>query len=134
MTVRAKNRIFIVLAAIAVVAFAAAVLPMLASSSRDEVRDVNVVVRDMAFYVDSSTEANPVITLRAGERVRVRVRNEDAGMRHDFSINAWTVSTKILETRGEEDVVEFRVPESRGSHTYQCTPHPKMMSGTIRVD
>lgn len=134
MTIRRRRRVFGAVAAVAVAAFAAAVLPMLASSSRDEVHEVNVVVRDMAFYVDGSTAANPVITVRGGERVRLRVRNEDAGMRHDFTIKAWTVSTKMLDQRGEEDVVEFRVPESRGSHTYQCTPHPKMMTGTIRVD
>jgi plastocyanin len=134
MTIRAKNRILAGLAAVAVVAFAVTVLPMIASSNGSAVRDINIVVRGMAFYVDNNTEANPIITVRAGERVRVRVRSEDAGMRHDFTIKAWTVSTKMLEAPGAEDVVEFRVPDARGRQTYQCTPHPQMMTGTVRVE
>ena len=134
MTIRAKNRIFAGLTAVAVVAFAVTVLPMIAASNSGAVRDINIVVRNMAFYVENSPEPNPIITLRAGERVRMRVRSEDAGMRHDFTIKAWTVSTKMLEGRGGEDVVEVRVPDAPGSQTYQCTPHPKMMTGTVRIE
>jgi plastocyanin len=134
MTIRGRNRFFAGLTAVAVVAFAAAVLPMIASSNGDAVRRINVVVRDMAFYVDGGADPNPVIVMRTGERVRVHIRNDDAGMRHDFTIKSWDISTKMLDDRGEEDVVEFRVPDVRGSQTYQCTPHPKMMTGTIRVE
>jgi plastocyanin len=72
--------------------------------------------------------------MRAGEQVKVHLRNEDAGMRHDFAVNAWTVSTKVLEDRGEEDTIVFRAPLDRGTTTYLCTPHSKMMSGTIRIE
>ena len=94
----------------------------------------NVVVRDMAFYVDNGSDPNPAIMVHAGEQVRIRLRNQDPGMRHDFTIKAWTVASKMLEDRGEEDVIEFRVPNERGTQTYTCTPHPRMMSGTIRVE
>lgn len=124
---------FVTAIAIAMVALAIAMWPPMASSGVT-VRSVEIVVRDMAFYVDGNAEPNPVITLRAGERVRVRVKNEDAGMRHDFTIKAWTVGTRTLADRGEEDVVEFRVPGERGTQTYQCTPHPKVMTGRIRVE
>lgn len=134
MTIRGRNRIVAGLTAVAIVAFVVTVLPMIAASNRDAVRNINIVVRDMAFYVDGATDANPIITFRAGERVRLHLKNEDAGMRHDFTIKAWTVSTKMLGDRAEEDVVEFRVPDSRGSQTYQCTPHPKMMTGTVRIE
>ena len=134
MTIRAKNRIFAGLTAVAVVAFAVTVLPMIAASNSGAVRDINIVVRNMAFYVENSPEPNPLITLRAGERVRMRVRSEDAGMRHDFTIKPWSVSTKMLEGRGGEDVVEFRVPDAPGSQTYQCTPHPTLMTGTVRIE
>jgi hypothetical protein len=117
-----------------VVAVALALLPMAASSSTGAVRSIDVVVRDMAFYVDGGTTPNPEIRLKAGERIRLRVRNEDAGMRHDFAISAWTVATKMLQERGEEDVIEFRVPEARGTSSYTCTPHRKMMSGALRVE
>lgn len=133
MTARAKNRMFVTSLAIVAVAIAATLLPMVASSS-EQVRRIEIIARDMAFYVDSGSDPNPAITLRAGERVRVRVRNEDAGLRHDFAIKAWTVATKTLDDRGEEDVIEFRVPDERGTQTYTCTPHTKMMSGTIRIE
>jgi plastocyanin len=133
MTTRAKNRMFVTGFAIAAAALAATLLPIVASSS-EKVRTIDVVVRDMAFYVDNGATPNPPIIVRAGERVRVRVSNQDAGMRHDFTIKAWTVSTKVLEERGEEDAVEFRVPDERGTQTYTCTPHAKMMSGIIRIE
>jgi len=134
MTVRARNRAIVAGSIIAVIALAATLLPMIASSGADTPRDIRIVVRDMAFYVDGGTEPNPAIALRAGEQVRVHLRNEDAGMRHDFAIQAWTVSTKLLEERGEEDAVIFRVPGERGTAAYLCTPHAKMMSGTIRIE
>ncbi len=134
MTVRAKNRAMVAGIVIGIAALAVSLLPMLASSDPDSTREIRIVVRDMAFYVDGGPEANPPITLRAGERVRVRLRNEDAGLRHDFVIKAWTVGTKMLEDRGDEDTVVFRVPDERGSQSYQCTPHTRMMSGTIRVE
>ena len=119
---------------VAAVAIAAMVLPTIASSRPETVRNLDIVVRDMAFYVDNGTEPNPEITLHPGEQVRVRVRNEDSGLRHDFTIKAWTVATKILAERGQEDAIEFRVPDERGTQTYQCTPHAKMMTGTIRIE
>jgi len=134
MTVRARNRAIVAGSIIAVIALAATLLPMIASSGADTPRDIRIVVRDMAFYVDGGAEPNPAIALRAGEQVRVHLRNEDAGMRHDFAIQAWTVSTKLLEERGEEDAVIFRVPGERGTAAYLCTPHAKMMSGTIRIE
>ena len=133
MTVRARHGVFVTAIGIAIVAFAIAMWPSMASSGVT-VRSIDIVVRDMAFYVDGNPEPNPVIALHAGERVRIRLRNEDAGMRHDFTIKAWTVGTKMLDDRGEQDVVEFRVPGERGTRTYQCTPHPKMMTGTILVE
>lgn len=134
MTIRARNRTLVAAILICVAALAVSLLPMIASSDPGAVRDVRIVVRDMAFYVDGGAEPNPPITLRAGEQVRFRVRNEDAGMRHDFSVKAWTLGTRMLEDRGEEDEVIFRVPAERGTQTYQCTPHPRMMTGTIRVE
>jgi plastocyanin len=134
MTIRAKNRVLIVGSVIGVLALAVSLLPMLASSNPDPVRELQIVVRGMAFYVDGGAQPNPAITLRAGEQVRLRVRNEDAGMRHDFAIEAWTLGTRMLEDRGEEDVITFRVPDQRGTLSYQCTPHAKMMAGSIRVE
>jgi len=134
MTIRAKNRGMIAGIVISVVAFAATLLPIVASPGDDAVRDIQIVVRDMTFYVEGSSEPNPAITFRAGERVRIRLRNEDPGMRHDFSIRSWAVATRMLDDRGEEDEILFRVPTIRGAETYRCTPHATMMTGTIRVE
>jgi plastocyanin len=134
MTIRAKNRTFVGGIVIGIAALAATLLPMLASNGREGIRELRIVTRDMSFYVDGQTEPNPTITLRAGERVKLVLRNEDPGMKHDFAVKAWAVSTKLLEDRGEEDSVTFRVPDTRGTATYQCTPHAKMMSGTLRIE
>jgi plastocyanin len=133
-TGRARKGVLVTAMAAAIAAVAMALLPMLASSSASNVRTIDIVVRDMAFYVGDDRTPNPEIVLNAGERIRFRVRNEDAGMRHDFTIKAWTVATKMLEDRGEEDAIEFRVPDTPGTGTYTCTPHPRMMTGTIRVE
>ena len=125
---------FIAVGAIAIAATLATLLPMRASSGPSGPRVVKLVVRDMAFYVDGDAEPNPTLTLRAGEQVELHIRNDEPGMRHDFAIKAWDVATRMLEDRGEEDTITFRVPNSKGTTTYTCTPHPKMMSGTLRVE
>jgi plastocyanin len=101
-------------------------------SSREDVRQVTLVVRNMTYYVEGSDVPNPELRFRAGEQVRVTLRNEDAGMSHDFNIRDWGVATKILDGKGEE-AVRFRVP-SAGTTTYSCTPHAAMMSGSIIVE
>lgn len=134
MTIQAKNRTFVGGIIIAVAALVATLLPMVASSGREGVREIRVVTRDMSFYVDGEAEPNPVITFRAGERVKLVLRNEDPGMSHDFAVKAWSVGTKLLEDRGEQDTITFTVPDARGTTTYHCTPHAKMMSGTLRIE
>lgn len=132
MTIRARNRFVAVGVAMAVVVVV--LLPILASSWGGGVRELRIITRDMTFYVDGNPEPNPTIVLRAGEKVKLVLRNEDAGMSHDFVVKSWTVATRLLEDRGEEDAVTFQVPEERGSTTYHCTPHAKMMSGTLRIE
>jgi len=116
-----------------VLAAAAVLLPRIVSS-REDVRDVTIVVRNMTYYVDGSDVPNPALRFAAGEQVRLTLRNEDSGMSHDFNIKAWSVATKVLEGKGK-DAVLFRVP-SRGAlpTTYTCTPHTAMMSGTVIVE
>ena len=135
MTIRARNRAIIASLVIGVAAIAVTLLPMLASPAKDDpIRDIQIIVRNMAFYVDDQAEPNPVITLRAGEQVRIRLRNEDAGVRHDFAIQAWRIGTRLLDDAGLEDSVVFRAPRDKGTQTYLCTPHAEMMRGTIRVE
>jgi plastocyanin len=116
----------------------AALLPIVAASRPSSVdpepREVRIVAREMAFFVDGQATANPTLRFRAGEYVRLVLRNEDAGMTHDFAIGAWKVGTRTLSGKGEEASVEFRVPDARGTTPYECTPHAQMMRGSIQVE
>lgn len=133
MTVRARNRAILTGIVITAVAILVSLLPMIASSDLDKVRDVRLVVRDMTFYLEGSSEPNPTLQFRAGERVRILLKNEDAGIDHDFAVEAWQKKTKLLEGRGEDSLV-ITVPDKKGTEAYTCTPHADMMRGTIRVE
>ena len=133
MTVRAKNRAIAAGAIVAVAVIIATILPMIASSDIDKHRDVNLVIRDMSFYLDGRGDPNPTLQFRAGERIRLTLRNEDAGMSHDFVVKNWNVQTKLIEGRGE-DTIELEVPRQPGSDSYVCTPHPAKMRGAIVIE
>ena len=127
---------------VSIVAAAAAVwLPgLVASRSGGEAerdpksREIRIVARDMTFYVNGVETPNPTLRVKAGEKVRLVLRNEDAGLTHDFAVQAWKVATKTLTEKGQEDSVVFRVPAQRGATAYQCTPHAEMMKGSIQVE
>ena len=133
MTVKARNSAILVGVLITAAVIVVSLLPMIASSDFDRVREVRLVARDMSFYVEGSKEANPTLTFRAGETVKIILRNEDAGIDHDFSVVAWQAKTKVIEGRGEESIV-FKVPSAKGTESYICTPHSEMMRGAIRIE
>jgi FtsP/CotA-like multicopper oxidase with cupredoxin domain len=114
----------------------AALLPIVAASrSGDPLpREVRIVARDMNFYVDGEQMPNPTLRFKAGEQIRLVLRNEDTGMTHDFVINEWNVATETLSEKGAEDTVMFRVPKQRASTAYQCSPHSEMMRGSVHID
>lgn len=97
-------------------------------------REVVLVVRDMSFYADGQLDTpNPVLQLRAGERVRLVLRNEESGMRHNFAVPALDVATRELNGEGSTHV-DFVVPRKTGRHEYICTPHAVMMRGVIEIN
>lgn len=119
-----------------VLAFVAAVsiMPPRIVSSREQLRDVTLVVRGMTYYLEGGNTPNPLLKFTAGERVRVTLRNEDRGMSHDFNIKSWNIATKILEGQGQ-DTVTFRVPDRSGTPiVYSCSPHTAMMNGFIVIE
>jgi plastocyanin len=125
---------YIRIAVVVAVAVSGAVMLPRIVSSREAVRDVTVVVRNMAYYVDGENAPNPALRFAAGEQVRLTLRNEDRGMSHDFSVKSWGVATKVLDGKGQ-DTVTFRVPRgSNGSTSYTCTPHTAMMNGAIVIE
>ena len=119
--------------AVAIVAGAMAFGAIALSARGDGPREIRVVVRDMNFYLDGQPEANPTLRLRAGETVRVVLRNEDEGMKHDFAIPGWKTATRKIES-GEEASVTFRVPGGASAQSYTCRPHASIMQGTIQIE
>jgi hypothetical protein len=106
-----------------------AVVPRIVAT-REQVREIRLVAKNMTYYADGADSANPPIRLVPGEQVRVTLRNEDRGMSHDFGIPAFGVGTGIVQF-GAEKAIVFKVPEKPASATYICTPHSAMMSGSI---
>ena len=106
-------------------------LPLTASTT-GSVREITLVTRNMAFYLDGDTEPNPTIRVRAGEEVRFTVLNRDPGFAHNFAVEAWGLETPFVETEASTTVL-VRAPASPGRRAYVCTPHGKMMRGIIEV-
>jgi plastocyanin len=96
-------------------------------------REIHLVAKDMTFYVAGQDVPNPTLHARPGERLRIILSNTDVGMSHDFVIRSWSVNTRLLKGKGQ-DSIEFTVPNTRGSHSYSCSPHAEMMGGAIVVD
>ncbi len=114
-------------------AVCAALLPRLIAGGAPPPREVRLVIRDMAFHLGDEPAANPILRLRAGERVRLVVENRDPGMSHDFTVGAWRIATRLLDGPGH-DTIEFAVPDQPGRHEYACTPHSALMRGAIVVE
>ena len=75
--VSVKSVVALVLAMIGV----AGLLPV---RTKGQPREIVLVAKDMAFYASGTNTANPEITVRPGESIRVVLKNEDRGMTHDF--------------------------------------------------
>jgi plastocyanin len=108
----------------------AALLP---ARSGPSTREVTLVARGMAFYVDDDPSTpNPTLEVKAGERVRVVLRNEDRGMTHDFAVPVVAAAMNAIRWNESGDMT-FDVPDTPGTYEYVCRPHALMMRGTIRV-
>jgi plastocyanin len=108
-------------------------IPQSASTSSGEVHVVHLVVHNMTYYLAGRTDPSPTVHLRRNERVRIIVTNQDAGMKHDFGIDAWQKRTSLIDGIGEAQL-EFVAPSVRGEVSYSCSPHGTLMRGTIRVE
>ena len=61
-----------------------------------------MIARGMTFVLADEPDApNPVIAFRAGERVRLVLKNEAPGLLHDFQIPAWGV--QVTQIRAGAD-------------------------------
>jgi plastocyanin len=117
-------------AAVAALMVMAALLPV---TTRSVDREVTLVARGMAFYLESDPRTpNPTITLTAGETVRLVLKNEDRGMTHDLAAPALDAALRLLDWNEESDTT-FDVPPEPGTYEYFCNPHRLMMRGLIKV-
>ena len=117
-------------AIVALLLVGAAIVPVLTNANAREIR---LVARGMAFYVDGDFETpNPTIEVKAGEKVRVVLVNQDRGMTHDFALPAASAAMRAIDWNEQNDVV-FAVPDEPGTYEYVCRPHQLMMKGTLRV-
>jgi plastocyanin len=108
----------------------AGLLPVL---TKARAREVTLVARDMAFYLEEEAQTpNPVIVAKPGETIRVVLVNRDRGVTHDFAVPAVKASTDLIDWN-EQDEVTFDVPDEPGTYEYVCRPHLLMMKGTLRV-
>lgn len=97
-------------------------------------REINLVARDMAFYLSDATQAgpNPTLRLKAGEQVRITLRNQDPGIKHTFAVKAWKLVVTPFRGHGGGSVL-VRAPQRLGRYDYVCIPHPTLMAGVIEV-
>ena len=108
----------------------AALIPALSSTPH---REITLVVKGMAFYLEGDPmTANPTIEVKAGERVRVIVRNEDRGLTHNFAVPVLGAELTLLRWNESDDLI-FEAPDKPGAYEYVCMPHQLMMRGTILV-
>ena len=107
---------------------------LIPAMSKTPSREITLVARGMAFYLENDLEKpNPPIELRAGETVRVVLRNEEPGMRHDFAVPALRGASMASLDWNETGELTLRVPDQPGTYEYTCRPHRLMMRGTLRV-
>ena len=128
-TVRSRILWTVGIAAVVVLAMTMAAIGSMANG---RVREVSLVAREMAFYADGGSTANPVLHARPGERLRITVINNAPGMVHDLTIDAVQTATPLL-TAGQVASIEFTAPAEPGDYQYRCRPHALMMKGVLTV-
>lgn len=96
------------------------------------VREITLVSRGMAFYAEDGDTPNPTLNVKAGERVRIVLRNQDRGIQHDFAVPAFRTALDPVDWDDSGDVT-FDVPGTPGIFEYRCRPHMLMMRGRIVV-
>jgi hypothetical protein len=122
-----------VLIAVAFLAVGLAALMPVVANPRTGPREIVLVARDMAFYLEGSQTPNPTIVVKRSEEVRVIVRNQDPGITHALAIGSLRASISRIEP-GTTQGVQFRAPRKTGRYDYVCPPHALMMKGVILVE
>jgi plastocyanin len=126
------HRISVKLIAVAVLLMVVGTL--LAAVSQTPDREITLVARGMAFYLEEDpVHPNPTLTVKAGERVRVVLKNDDRGITHDFAVPALDAAVPQVGWNNHADVT-IHIPDHPGRYDYKCQPHSLMMHGIIVVE
>ena len=129
MTQRAKQLSgFIVAVVVVVVAMAILMISGFRTSTEadEPIREIVLEAKGTAFGDD-----NPTLIFKAGERVRVIVRNTDPGVEHSIAIPELGIE-RVDIAPGEEHVFEVRAGRP-GVVDYVCPQHMPLMQGKIVV-
>jgi plastocyanin len=119
---------------VAIVVGVVVVGALLAAVSRTPAREITLVARGMAFFLENDPGTpNPTLRVKAGERVRIVLRNEDRGFVHDFAVPAVETAVDRINWN-EASAATFEMPSAPGTYEYVCQPHRLMMSGTLIVE
>ena len=87
----------------------------------------------MTFVLEESPgNPNPALAFRAGERIRLVLKNDAPGLLHDVEIPAFRVALDQIRAGQSADVV-FTVPDRPGRYEYRCRPHAELMHGVVEV-
>ena len=100
--------------------------------TRPAPREITLVAKGMAFYLENGDVPNPTIVVKPGERVRIVLNNLDRGLRHDFAVPSFDAALDPVSWNQSDDVV-FEAPAEPGTYEYWCRPHMMMMRGKIVV-
>jgi plastocyanin len=115
-----------------VLASVAAVLAVAMSSRAGATREVALVARGMAFYLEGGTTPNPTIHVRAGEAIRLVLRNDTPGLVHDLAVEQLGIAIAPLKS-GALGSVSLQLPHGGGTYEYVCRPHAQMMRGRLHI-
>lgn len=99
----------------------------------DDLREIRLVARGMAYVDETTGTANPTLRVKRGERIRLVLTNDDPGYSHNLISPVLGVSTPLL-TAGRTHSVDFVVPDVPGLSNYACEPHSEMMRGSIAIE
>ena len=93
----------------------------------NDAREIVLEARDLAFG-----DANPTLSFKPGERIRLIVRNSDIGVLHSIRLPGIDDTLRHIPW-DEEVVIEFTAPEE-GAFEYVCPQHAPKMQGRIRIE
>lgn len=97
----------------------------------EPVKEVTLVAKEMAFYLEAGDLPNPTLKFQKGDRVRIHFINQDPGIAHDVVFPNWNVSTGKVNF-GDQTQVELKV-SAPGEFEYLCSLHATMMWGKLLV-